>query len=77
VFFHNEHPLISGSLAAFEARLDPSIFFRASRRHILNLNCIKGAEMGAAGNLIVILRGGRQVELSRRQSSILREILSI
>jgi len=77
VFFHNEHPLISGSLAAFEARLDPSIFFRASRRHILNLNCIKGTELGPAGNLIVILPGGQQVELSRRQSSILREILSI
>jgi two-component system, LytTR family, response regulator len=77
VFFHNEHPLISGSLAAFEARLDPSIFFRASRRHILNLNCIKGTELGAAGNLIVVMRGGRQVELSRRQSANLREILSI
>jgi two-component system, LytTR family, response regulator len=77
VFFHNEHPLISGSLAAFEARLDPSIFFRASRRHILNLNCVKATELGAAGNLIVILRGGQRVELSRRQSSNLREILSI
>jgi len=77
VFFHNERPLIAGSLAAFEVRLDPSIFFRASRRHILNLNCITGTELGPAGNLIVILRGGQQVELSRRQSSILREILSI
>jgi hypothetical protein len=33
--------------------------------------------LGAAGNLIVILRGGRRVELSRRQSTNLRDILSI
>jgi two-component system LytT family response regulator len=77
VFFNKEHPLISGSLAAFEARLDPALFFRASRRHILNLNCITGTELGAAGNLIVILRGGQRVELSRRQSTNLRDILSI
>jgi two-component system LytT family response regulator len=78
VFFNNkEHPLISGSLAAFEARLDPACFFRASRRQILNLNSVQGVELGAAGNLIVILRGGQRVELSRRQSSNLREILSI
>lgn len=77
VFFHHEHPLISGSLAAFEARLDPSIFFRANRRQILNLNCIRATELGAAENLVVILRGAQRVELSRRQSANLREILSI
>jgi two-component system LytT family response regulator len=77
VFFRAEHPLIPGTLAAFEDRLNPAAFFRASRRHLMNLNSIEAAELGVAGNLIVRLRGGRNVELSRRQSARLKEILSL
>jgi two-component system LytT family response regulator len=77
VFFRAEHPLIPGALAAFEERLNPAVFFRASRQHLMNLNSIEAAELGVAGNLIVRLRGGRSVELSRRQSARLKEILSL
>jgi two-component system LytT family response regulator len=77
VFFRKESPLIAGSLAAFEARLPAAIFFRANRRQILNLNGVEGTQLAPAGNLVVMLRGGREVELSRRQSTVLREVLSI
>jgi two-component system LytT family response regulator len=77
VYFRAEHPLIPGTLAAFEERLNPATFFRASRRHLMNLNSIESAELGVGGNLIVRLRGGRNVELSRRQSARLKEILSL
>lgn len=77
VFFRDQHPLIAGALTAFEERLKPDAFFRASRKHVINLNSIEGAELGAAGNLMVKIRGGREVELSRRQSVRLREILSL
>jgi two-component system LytT family response regulator len=75
VFFAKERPLIPGSLAAFEERLDPAAFFRASRRHIINLNSILSTESDPAGNLVVTMRCGETVPLSRRQSSQLKKVL--
>lgn len=77
IFFRKERPLIPGSLAAFEQRLGPERFFRASRKHVINLNSLEGADWAVGGNLVVKLRGGTQVELSRRQSAHLKEILSL
>jgi two-component system LytT family response regulator len=77
VFFRQERPLVPGTLAAFEERLNPATFFRASRRHIINLNSIESAELAVSGNLLVRMRGGVEVELSRRQSAHLKEILSL
>ena len=77
VFFRKEQPLVLGALATFEERLNPAKFFRASRRHIINLNSIEAAELSVAGNLVVRMHGGHAVELSRRQSARLREILSL
>jgi two-component system LytT family response regulator len=75
VFFAKQRPLIPGSLAAFEDRLDPARFFRASRRHIINLNSIHSTESDPAGNLVVTMRCGETVPLSRRQSAQLKKVL--
>ncbi len=77
LFFGRERPLIPRSLADLEARLDPTVFFRASRRHIVNLRAIEGVTAGIAGNLVVTLTGGHEVEMSRRQSIRLREVMSL
>jgi two-component system LytT family response regulator len=75
--FGKERPLIPRSLAALEQRLDSATFFRASRKHILNLQWIDKVEEGVSGNLVVTLRGGQTVEMSRRQSARLREVLGL
>ena len=77
VHFNGQHPLIRRSLNALEAQLDPAVFFRANRQQILNLKWIEKVDLGVAGGLSVALRGGRAVEMSRRQSGRLREILSL
>jgi two-component system LytT family response regulator len=77
VFFGKERPLIAGSLAAFEERLDPSSFFRASRKHVINLNGIESTQWDPGGNLLVTMRCGEAVPLSRRQSLELRKILAL
>ena len=77
VHFSGQRPLIRRSLNALEAQLDPAIFFRANRKEILNLKWIDKVDLGVAGGLSVMLRGGRAVEMSRRQSGRLREILSL
>ncbi len=77
VYFGNEKPLILRSLAQLEERLDPSLFFRASRRHLINLRAVTALEPGVADNLVATLAGRHEVEISRRQSLDLRERLSL
>jgi two-component system LytT family response regulator len=77
VHFRNESPLIRRSLNALESRLDPGMFFRANRAQILNLKWIDVVGTSVSGGMTVTLRGGREVEMSRRQSDKLREVLSL
>jgi two-component system, LytTR family, response regulator len=77
LYFRNERPLIPRSLASLGERLDPAVFFRAGRRHIVNLECVEQVESGISGNLLIKLPGGVTVGMSRRQSARLREALSL
>ena len=77
LYFGKDKPLIPRSLATLEERLDPALFFRASRQHMVNLKTIEKVDTNVAGNLIVTLRGGHAIEMSRRQSLRLREVLSL
>jgi two-component system LytT family response regulator len=77
LFFGKERPLIPRSLAALEQRLDSSAFFRAGRKHLVNIKRIRGVASSVAGNLEVTLESGQAIEMSRRQSARLREILSL
>ena len=77
VHFANNSPLIYKSLNTLESRLDPNLFFRASRSHIINLQEIKSVEPEAEGGLTVVLASGVKVMISRRQSRTLRNRLSL
>jgi len=77
VWFGSDRPLIRRSLNTLEQDLDPAVFFRASRRQIINLKWIEKVDIGVSGGLVVTLRGGTTVEMSRRQSARLREIMSL
>ena len=52
VFFGNNKPLILKSLNALEERLDEKTFFRANRKHIVNLRMIDKIEPYFNGGLI-------------------------
>ena len=52
-------------------------FFRASRKHIINLKWVEGIESWFNGGLMVKLRGGEQVEISRRQAAKLKDMMSL
>ena len=77
VHFRDESPLIRRTLNALEERLDADAFFRANRAQIINLKWIDRVDIAVAGGLVVTLRGGRTIEMSRRQSDRLREILKL
>jgi len=77
VCFAAERPLIRRSLNVMEEQLDPALFFRANRQQIVNLKWIEKLDLSIAGGLTATLRGGRTVEMSRRQSIRLREVMSL
>lgn len=77
VYFDNYKPLILKSLNSLEERLNNRVFFRASRKHIINLKWVEGIENWFNGGLMVKLRSGGQVEISRRQSAKFRDMMSL
>jgi two-component system LytT family response regulator len=77
VHFGDAQPQLFRSLNAMEERLDPRTFFRANRRQIINLAWIDRIEPWFSGGLLVYLKGGLKVELSRRQAQAFREQMSL
>lgn len=77
VFFVTNKPLILKSLNALEERLDERMFFRANRKHIINLRWIERIEPYFNGGLLVELKGGEKIEVSRRQTVKFKEMMSL
>ncbi len=77
VFFGTNKPLILKSLNALEERLDEKTFFRANRKHIVNLRMIDKIEPYFNGGLLLELKGGEKIEVSRRQTVKFKEMMSL
>jgi two-component system LytT family response regulator len=77
VYFDNNKPMIHKSLNALDEKLDERAFFRASRKHIVNLSWVEGIEPWFNGGLMVKLKGGDKVEVSRRQAAKFKDMMSL
>lgn len=77
VFFGPHKPLILKSLNSLEERLDEKTFFRANRKHIVNLRLIDKIEPYFNGGLLLELKGGEKIEVSRRQTVKFKEMMSL
>lgn len=77
VYFDNNKPMIHKSLNALDQKLDQRSFFRASRKHIINLSWVENIEPWFNGGLMVKLRGGDKVEVSRRQAAKFKDRMSL
>lgn len=77
VYFDNFKPMIHKSLNALDERLDEKSFFRASRKHIINLSWVDGIEPWFNGGLVVTLKGGERIEVSRRQAARFKDMMSL
>jgi len=77
VYFGANKPLILKSLNALEERLDEKVFFRANRKHIVNLRLIEKIEPYFNGGLLLELKGGEKIEVSRRQTVKFKEMMSL
>jgi two-component system LytT family response regulator len=77
IYFGENKPLILRTLNYLDERLDPKSFFRANRKHIVNLKWIESIETWLNGGLLVKLKGGHKIEVSRRQAIKFKDRLSL
>lgn len=68
IYFDTFKPLILRTLNSFEERLNPEDFFRASRKHLVNIHWIDTVENWFNGGLLLTLKDGEKIEVSRRQA---------
>jgi len=68
IIFKDFKPLILMSLNNLENRLSNTSFFRANRKFIINLHCIKHVENWFNGGLKITLSNNQEIEISRRQA---------
>jgi two-component system LytT family response regulator len=77
VYFDNNKPLILKSLNNLDKKLNDKLFFRANRKHIINLKWIDKIETWFNGGLLVILKDDKKIEISRRQAVKLKDRMSL
>ncbi|MBL4653976.1 MAG: response regulator [Flavobacteriales bacterium] len=77
VHFDSNRPMILKSLNNLEKKLDSKTFFRANRKHIINLRWIEKSETWFNGGLLVTVNGEETIEISRRQAAKLKDMMSL
>lgn len=77
VFFQNESPMLYKSLNQVEEKLPEKYFFRANRQQIINTNFINNVVPWFNGKLKLTMTNGDEVEVSRRQSYLFKDKMSL
>jgi two-component system LytT family response regulator len=76
IYFEANKPMIPRTLNHLESKLDKSVFFRANRQQIVNLKWIDKIEPWFSGSIKITLKGGEEIETSRRQAIRFKELMS-
>ncbi|SMC64598.1 LytR/AlgR family response regulator transcription factor [Cellulophaga tyrosinoxydans] len=77
VFFQDQRPMLYKSLNQVEEKLPEKSFFRVNRQQIINMNHIKNVVPWFNGKLKLTMNNGEEVEVSRRQSYIFKDRMSL
>jgi len=77
IFFEGQKAFVKKSLNLIEERLPQSMFFRVSRQHIVNLQEIQKIEESIGDGYNILMSDGKELEVSRRNASALKELLSL
>ncbi len=77
VFFHDERPMLYKSLNQIEEKIPVKYFFRANRQQIVNTNFIQDLVPWFNGKLKLTMQNGEEVEVSRRQSYLFKDRMSL
>ena len=77
VYFDQNKTVVYRTLAQIEERLPKESFFRANRSHIVQLSQVESVELCSSGGLELTMRSGNKVEVSRRQSTLFKNLLAL
>lgn len=77
LFFGTQHAFVKKSMTSVEERLPRTVFFRASRQHIINLRHIVRIEESLSDGYLVRMSNGNELDISRRQAIELKDLLSL
>lgn len=77
VFFEDQRPMLYKSLNQVEEKLPEKYFFRANRQQIINTNFIKNVVPWFNGKLKLTMMNEVEVEVSRRQSYLFKDQMSL
>ena len=77
IFFGKERAYVKKSLNSVAERLPPAHFFRANRQCVINLHEIASMTESISQGYDVTMNDGRIVEISRRNASALKDLLSL
>jgi two-component system LytT family response regulator len=77
VFFEDEKPLLYKSLNQVEEKLPEKYFFRVNRQQIINTNFIQNVVPWFNGKLKLTMKNREEVEVSRRQSYLFKDRMSL
>jgi two-component system LytT family response regulator len=76
LYFDTNKPMIPRTLNYLETRLDTKTFFRANRQQIINLRWVERIEPWFSGSIKIYMKGGHEVDVSRRQTQRFKELMS-
>ncbi|WP_199609990.1 LytR/AlgR family response regulator transcription factor [Flocculibacter collagenilyticus] len=77
VYFDNHSPMVYRSLNKVEERLSAARFLRANRQQLINLDYVTEIEPWNTGSFLLSLSNGRKIEVSRRQATKLKQMISL
>ena len=77
VYFQDQKPMLYKSLNQVEEKLPEQNFFRVNRQQIINMNHIQNVVPWFNGKLKLTMNNGEEVEVSRRQSYIFKDRMSL
>lgn len=76
LYFDDHKPMIPRTLNYLESRLDPKSFFRANRQQMINLKWVERIEPWFSGSIKIYMKGGHEVDVSRRQTQRFKDLMS-
>lgn len=77
IYFSNHSPMHYSSLQKIQDRLDPTLFFRINRQQLVNLHYVTAIDPWVSGGFNLTLSCGKTLEVSRRQASQFKQMMSL
>ena len=77
VFFEDQNPMLYKSLNQVEEKLPEQNFFRVNRQQIINTNYIENVIPWFNGKLKLTMKNDVEIEVSRRQSYLFKDRMSL